>query len=414
MDDYSLMDIFDSLSIFDLANVADVSPRFKEIILNHYVNAKFQLNMEWVHIELYEKRDTYINIKVPNPNESPQRMKIDEILQFLKIFGPFIKAFKLTASMNSLNRIPIVQYINEYCLNNTEQIIQFVRDFNVNDSIDLSFPNATTAIVRLEFPEIDKIAHSIDLNKIFPQMQKLHLHESHRFWLDRQFPHLTQVEFSGTQTQNPNLRAFLQSNPQIRSFKAELYWESEYMQTLDFESVDITFLEKFYRRPESPTDRIIRFVNVRQFSMNMVRLVNHFDSTRWLNDRLEKIEFNHLESFTVLGDDWPVTELIAIIVRNRELKSVGIACLDYDRIMDLVQALPELVELTLYGRVGANILERLLNGDRLHRIAVVVKNGDRNEDLANLVPNIWTFEEKAFVEHRVLTFVRRMTSFQLQ
>ena len=44
LDDFSLLSVFDWLSLHNLARLASLSPRYKELIVHHYFNGKYRLH----------------------------------------------------------------------------------------------------------------------------------------------------------------------------------------------------------------------------------------------------------------------------------------------------------------------------------------------------------------------------------
>lgn len=225
MDDFSLLGIFDFLDFSGLANVAATSPRYQELIIRHYMNHKYGLNGARVNIFPYSNymhghiRDTTIY----NHDASLNSFKTDNkgMLSALKAFCHIFDELIITNSdaYTAFNELleDIAQATNKYCSNIPQTI-------NVNmDRENVQFTFAHAKSVKLRSPERYTAA---ELNRLFPQMEKLNIHIEKRYKLHQHLPHLQYFEayerqsmISGKLGRLFDVETFGKHNPQLRGIR---------------------------------------------------------------------------------------------------------------------------------------------------------------------------------------------------
>lgn len=85
LDDFSLMGIFDELNLVDLLKIASLNPRFKEIISDHYIVAKYGLDKSRIYITV---ASTVIVGYEDDKNSSPTfAFTYEQALSALENFG---------------------------------------------------------------------------------------------------------------------------------------------------------------------------------------------------------------------------------------------------------------------------------------------------------------------------------------
>lgn len=157
LDDFNLFSIFDALSLDELASMAELSPRYKELILEHYIIGKYQLHQNEIKI-VFEKTD-YLTVTGFAQNQS-------RIFPIIQMFGNTFTQLKIEIHSNGISRAEnLSKYINQYC-SNADQEINLYLDFN-NDWT-FKFNNAKKVGVYASIARSDII-----LENYFPQMEVL-------------------------------------------------------------------------------------------------------------------------------------------------------------------------------------------------------------------------------------------------
>lgn len=223
LNNYTLLDIFDIFTLGDLISVADMSSRFRELIIKHYAVNRYRIHEKI--IEVGEKLHR-INSK-EKIDDGPVIMRILDphiALAFLRNFGSIITRIHIREPGIQLEKIwtrRINTYINEYC----SESLTDLHMHTVIDTIDewrKPFKRLSKLSLQEEPLNYDKIAN---LNEILPSLQYLDMEHSKFTSLklfEHHFPHLENIAFHVFAKHQQNItlyEKFFQLNPQIRSIE---------------------------------------------------------------------------------------------------------------------------------------------------------------------------------------------------
>lgn len=217
MNDNSLMCILDFLDIIDLVNVAQLSPRYMEIIRERYILSKYRLHEVDIHIHLWGDNNTRVYYYFPHSPSSGNliALGLDDSLAILKSYGDLFS--QLTIVFDEFyTQSHLEQFTNsiaKYCPAAIQSARVYFRvETNV---ITVPFPNVTKVFFRSPFDRSNSgRVYNIDLNHVFPQLQRVHGSYIDNLPLDRHYPHLIRFEMNGNyENRRKDLNNFIQLNP---------------------------------------------------------------------------------------------------------------------------------------------------------------------------------------------------------
>lgn len=381
MDDFSLLAVFDRLGLGDLATISELSPRYHDLITQHYIIPIYQFDALDISIRTNENGQVFINrpviggslaknIEIANETTNnrlrnvkdaylsnfhhytnQQKSMITEgfsqTLGILKNFGYLINRVKLVVkdSDDYSDIQEISSHITEYCSKAT-QSIELHRTFPYNCHDRISFPPATKVAIWYYNDAETAGLDSLELNEKFPKMEHFTLMSNWRLTLNINFPHLT--HFDVKEWWDADFNEFLLANPQIRSFKAHLTYDSidllelsEMLPNLEILDLKISCGFWYFR------NEIIRFPNVKEFSLEIMDPW-YAEPVVWIRERLQFIVFDQLERLTVMSNCHNLTSsYVDWIVQQKTVKrlEIGGLLLNSEQITRVVDALPELNEI---------------------------------------------------------------------
>lgn len=353
LDDFSLMSIFDLLDASELVKLAQFSPRFHKIILDHYIIGKYRLQERNILITV---TDT-VTIKYKTDYKWIPLIKenYDISLVVLQLFG---EAFtNLNIQINYQIGYTIVEgvqaAVNKHCTN-AFQKVEVLHYYCHNDSqkVNVSFPNATDIVVSAR---VYVLRSPFNLDLAFPKMQKLKIDCSSD--QHAHYPHLTELIF-GLDYQHPKqyesyVSQLVQMNPQLRRIKTPGFNFPTYFEHLselpNLEILTVGLLSRYYYDSEFTT---ARFRKVKEFSLDVDEFRNGTPYLGFPEALLDSIQFDLLESFSLTmydtDNEQKTNFLIGMIVRNAELQKVTInSNLHLDYALKLVEKLSHLRELNI-------------------------------------------------------------------
>lgn len=147
--------------------MAELSPRYKEIILEHYIIGKYQLHRKEIKIML--EQHNYLTVEGFANNNNQSR-----IFPIIQMFGNTFTRLTIDIYSNGILKAEILsQYINQFC-SNADQTINLYLDFD-NDWT-FKFNNVkkvgvygtvaarTDNVLKQYFPQMEvlQIIHRID------------------------------------------------------------------------------------------------------------------------------------------------------------------------------------------------------------------------------------------------------------
>lgn len=299
LDDYSLLDIFDFLSIAELASVAQLSPRYYNLIMEHLV-PKYGLNGAKVYISLAEWGQ-YTHMQYTRSSKNSAAIKLSsghrETFEVLKIFCHLFTRVSIKLSyqfrFNYELTETLAHHVNNYCPANAPQNINVyaVR----NSGLNFTFEHMTNVrIQHLDFWE------RVKLNNVFPQMDSLMLGASSKVTIKEHFTNLKSFELYEFECGLFDWKAFAEKNPEIRRIKLDLNWETECLhQVTDLlpklETLNVNMKSSSAaRRPRYPKGIVSRLMEVA--NLNVISVI--------VDDAVREM----LMEFAVLSRQWILTE----------------------------------------------------------------------------------------------------------
>lgn len=414
LDDYSLLGIFDYLHFDDLLNLAELNARFQELILSHciiphhFTDHRILILVDWTIVELI---DPITNTKYATD--------FTKTLRILRAFGSGIDSLSVRfVSYTSSDSKRISQQVNAYCADAVKEIVLY----NIGDGILNDWKNSFTEArsVILRGFELGK-DFTINLNEIFPQMQRFELtshDQTNLLFLDKHFPHLQYFAFYTFHDQQNDvyIRSFIQLNQQIRGLQLGGIGDFEFLRYLNRllpQLEDLGLENRMSNLINLNENGILRFENVKNFKLTLSH-DQAFDRNG--PKQVPCIEFSRLESFELVSTIYAsIDELFEFILRNRALSNVAIAHseLSIEQVIHLVRQLPKLNNLTVELKrraIGNEMREFLLNtqNHQVGKITISInKNGIDRDDVMSIFPNTWTFSgERSFGFRRFLSFTR--------
>lgn len=229
LDDYSLLNIFDLLSIGELANVAQLSSRYYVLIMEHYV-PKFGLKDANVYIALSEwEQYTYTQYSPAKPNSAAMKLSAghNETFAALKVFCPLFSrvSIKLDYQFQFDDELTqrLAHLVNTHCPADAPQNINIYGARN--SYLNFTFQRVTN--VRLRHLESWQ---NVTLNGVFPRMDTLMIGTSRDVAIKEHFPHLKSFELYEFKCGLFDWKAFAAHNSELESIKLDLDWDTECME----------------------------------------------------------------------------------------------------------------------------------------------------------------------------------------
>lgn len=353
LDDYSLLAVFDQLELIELIKLASLSPRFNQLILNHYLYPVYKINEREITLELRED----VTIVSPNNNVSDKYIRLDggydESMLTLQEFCNTFGHLKIMAYDDGVKHFEgVSRYVNTYCAN-VQQSFTIFTPMQLN-MLDLSLVNVTdvTILDQHYLTDVD----FTNLNLAFPRVQKLAI--TLPMNVNYHLPHLT--EFRYCSTVYTDLIDFLRLNPQLRKIDIPFSGNSTHLATVNNLLPNLESLTLTSRFVHTGPIEMTRFKNVRAFNLDF-----HIYA-------LHAVQFDRLDSFAVYTrDPDSIDSLIEWIVGNTELTKVSLEReeLSFEQLSALIAPLTKLRVLEITWQHGSTLsaLGRALAGD-------VVKN----------------------------------------
>lgn len=390
------MSIFDYLRVGDLIRVAQINPRFANIVLNHYIIGKFRL---------HEKRGAssigLAHFRLFYSGRKEERTDITrnavETVSTLELFGHILKHLRYEVQDFALpDWQDMFEFVEKYCPQATKEItISSVAKSDSNiaklSNWRRSFDHRTTQVTIRGYNDIQ-----IPLGDWFPFLEQLAVVKLTKASIQH-YPHLTRfsIEYGG---HNSGICEFLHLNPQIQHFQAGTSNNASYVRYLsetlpNLESLSLNI------NIHSPNDdrNVIHFKNVKEFSFEISvsrRLHSYFCVIGNLRfDQLEIIRISARATATALA-----VEIIRLIPQNTGLKIVEIDMpITSEQLLHLVQVLPNLKEISFnldHSSMLAALQSILVDNHVVDKVTTQSLNNEvRLEDFVEITPDSWHLVE---------------------
>lgn len=420
LDNFSLMEIFDKLDLRDLVKLSILSPRFHQLIVDHYMIAKYRLHEQNLYIKVGYTVSTYF---YPNDDNSYSLYteKNDEVLAILQYFGNMFNSTKIEIYAHGYKYVEEIQSaVNKNCFNTFQEITLHRRHPRVDDiNVNLIFLHATDVILEhFLFESIEPMRLDIS----FPRMRKLII-DRETDLIDH-YPHLTEIVFPSFffSVAMPGFYDFIRFNPQLRSIEMPILNNVTFLTSLsellpNLETLSLgLFSANDYTIDSFPT---ARFKHVKKYTLNVDLYIRPFNSwTDSLHQIIDSIEFDCLDSFSVLSLNPESFDLmIELIAKNTELRNVTINSeLSFEQLCRLIAPLSKLMALTIASYepslrgIWNRFLEHIItNNYSLENINVQLFNYGEitHEDLLEIVPIGWSVSGIDTTQHPQLLHLER-------
>lgn len=398
LNNYALLDIFDTLECEELLHLADANSRFRELITRYHMKNKFHIHERTLKIGVDSKDGLFNGTKIEFGNDT---MIINDhvvLIRLFRNFGHLISRISFRQPENSTTNSSVwcdrvLGYINEYCAESLQEIMFFDGNFSIT-KLRKPFKQLHTVLIDAEslFDEI----YENNLTEIFPSLQYFGIRNPHNIQKEgfaQHFPHLTDVSFPGeiTRTRNNSkdhefYNNLFDLNPQIRNVVSLYIYDfdlfrvtSEKMQNLETLNLMFEMSRDYVPRNVTP----IHFKNVKKSYIQFCGFQGH---NSIVFDQLEEMDF-------VCDANFDGT---SFITKHRKLKVLNKwnAQINYEQYMSIIENLPDLIEISSFiwyaDLIGHDVLQNVMqtetnlkkitfftdsveHAERLYRFALIIR-----------------------------------------
>lgn len=333
LDDFSLVIIFESLSFCDLANVAVINLRYREIIVTRIL-PRYHLNEGKMDVRLFS-----------NPSNSTAILHWHEKLK--KGHSKIAKGQNATYGVLQSFGYVFTQmkvHVRQQAIADWEELTKC--------NNNLIFPN----IIKLELDIEYESTPTMQLNKAFPHIEQLSIQgfiTHFPFSFSSSSKHLTQFTSRESIYDTDRFKSFLQLNPQLRNLSVPIRWTHNYIREIGEYLPNLEELHIKYdgsQAKEKSSNDSIRMKNVKKFILEL----SYNDGYRLAQSSreiLNTVVFDKLEIFKLSASIGGIsTFLIDLIGRNKNLTRVELAKFEVSEndLNRLVKQLPKLKDITIH------------------------------------------------------------------
>lgn len=397
LDDFSLMSVFDLLSLNDLLLLAQMSPRFYDIITKHYLIGKFRLHEQRIVMRVDGRfSSVFYPSEVMARDDSDRMFWVVE--QYGHVFGHiYIDIYKF----GDADSRKFIEHVNHYCKNAKKEIdIHKLIEGTLIEQ-PFSFDNNTYRVRMSSYGNED-----IAWNDLFPALEHLTLGSIEKS-IAQHHPHLKTIILGKNDADytDPNVLELIRSNPQLRHFHSKTFDNVTYVQYINEMLPNLEWLSLEMKIVYENDSTVVDFKNVRKFSFNVF---SSFGVPAFWSF-IGNIRFDQLEEME-LDIIWkvPLTEqLIRMIAVNRGLKTFKTSIpMSHVTFVQLVEALPELRVLTFDWYEGIHETLSAIFSGRYGLENVTIRYWDRGtaNDYKDIIPANW---QTILVMRDTYTFIRK-------
>lgn len=423
------MNVLDFVDVGDLAVIASMSSRNRQLIVDYYLNDLENSSLQAI---IYNKdqdsRAYYLPVDKNVPDDILLCTGHQQILTTLEAFCSTFSDLDITFDSDYELHQPLTEKLSNLVNDHCSTVSQKITIRTVSRSAGaFTFENASSVSLRVA-TDFTQFA----VEKHFPRVEKLAIHLFYRFTLKQYLPDLRHFELTEHERGLFDLRAFGELNPQIQSITLEtggllntLHEVNEVFPNLEALSYKPTlepmnsFYGVFLGQPalQSNIVQSVRFRNVKRYTLDLSVFYglgafgDSFTNLMSVNfDRLESLEF-----ITQTTADLNVQ--LAIIYHYNQLRSLTFTSFHIPRVImeELVSSLPQLKELKLSG--GSSNVEEFLQfmdlDSQLETLHVLMLGGEttRRQFSQATLPGRWVISEKHLENNRqsknLITFKRK-------
>lgn len=345
LDDATLMGAFDQMSLQNLVRMAKHSERIHEMILTNFVLAKYRLHESLIDIDATRRPLNILHGTeyIAYGNE--------ESLAALELFGSAFTQLHIIVDVPGCPHellAKLAAAVAQHC-SQASQTIEMSRR-NEQFEVNFSFPHAKVVKLFHQY-DADEPVDPIDLNAVFPRMEHLQTTAADYLRLNRNFPHLTHFKLLKSMNAARFLRIFIESNPQLRGLETPMLANFPHLQKINELLPNLEVLGMEYTGKVVPATDIIRFENVKQFALDVVRVEDN-EIPASFQESLSLIQFDQLRSFQLKSTKVSAKSkafLLTTIAQHNQLTNLELERFDLsaDDLLTMVNQLPQLETITL-------------------------------------------------------------------
>lgn len=380
LDNYTLLAIFDQMDLTDLMNVANISIRFRQLIIDHFMLSKHRIHEKVIKIAIprdYTQDGTKLIFRHP-----------ETILPFLRNFGHLISKIEFAGSgfiETAANQI--VKYIEQYSSESLHTIKQYRGGRYFFSSQTKPFSHVKVVDIECRGPLVD-----YQLHRIYPKMESLKLlleHSTESNVCAQNSEHLIHLVFQEMRdfANDAFLQSLIRANPQLRTLRLQKAVQPETMRVIQdhlpvLESLNLVQLKNdFFQSPHN-----FHLSSVHHFVFDVIH--PEFDQ----NNEQFPITFNQLKTLRINSLKLH-PQLIDLLRRNSRIKSLSMPMLSTPQLLlPILREMDELEEIHLWWStlLTDEDLALLLNAAvQLKTATISAWSGESHRNLMSKIPEQW-------------------------
>lgn len=384
LDDYSLLNIFDWLNLTDFLHLAQLNQRYEKLVIDHYLIGKYHFHENRLALNAINSK-----LQIVDGIQIESIVGNDEVLQFIRHFGPAIHHLDIYSRHNTDNEMAnLGKFIEFYCRDSLASLSLTYEASSLLNQWTMQFSNVQNFSISI-------IQNPHKLREIFPMMRNLSVTVLNDLSINSlhlpNLYHLSYHEFVSS-PKKIFLQNIIQSNEQLKSFESDIPMNLDTLQLISKYSTELEFLNLrciFLNSIIPINSSTVRFPKVKQFSFVS-------QSTAMLSHPFP-IVFDRLESLE-LYEQKLSTPLISFIIQNKQLTFVSLPCcsLTYDQLNKLVDELPKLQAINVKwpnNMTSIDFFNIIDKSEQMEYLTIILNDDNDNNDLLmEKIPTEWELQ----------------------
>lgn len=353
-----LLEIFDTFSLDDLLSLADMNPRFRELIVRHPAIYKFRINEQIIAILAKEPR-RFDDNHIKSIQVQCKKIELHDYLatfKFLRNFGQIIAKITIDKYRIQQDRVwhdEIDKYVNKYCSDSLEEL-------NIYDSVNTTyawkkpFKNLTNMFALT----VGWTCEHTNFSEILPSLQSLRIRHNLKCFNQHHFPHLEDLAID---VLDENGLKFFESNPQLRRIQINDVHDIDCLRFASKNLQNVELINFFISLPaisEEMKNELIHFKNVKKgilrFHLQRPDIISVFP---FVFEQLEELE---IETWYEI-DAWK-----EFIIKHSKLQVLTISRHLYgQQFVMIIEKMLNLVEINigLLDDIGREVISCLMRNE---------------------------------------------------
>lgn len=385
--------MFGHLELVELLNVADS---------NEYL----KIGAEMIFSRKYAKKRLWMDLipdaSVPSISIQKSWTKITDMktcLQTLRCFGHLITNLHVTGDQflpygrETEQVFWLLDYINEYCRNDLQEIT--FEKFSGMTLCQIQLPFLKLKTIRFRYCCVERTLPNF--NKLFPAVRKLELLWTDVTGLDDNILDLNSLEINMpitlSECQKVGVKRIIKLNPKMHELKLYFGWDIEYLREICKHVNYVEHLEigSFFSNPTEPNRDVIHLNGVKRFALHTNGLVPDSNVT-FSFDALDQFTFEttccwNEENIKLISKHSNITKLV--------MKPINLKCRSFiskDIAMKMAKTLIGLKEICIcYKQFSVNEVMYFLNSfELLQKISFKIDKREEFTVLMSRAKHEWT------------------------